>query len=130
MSLISENGAYIVSLLTAGAGYFFGGRQKQKTDAVSSMQTMYQEFLSHFKGQMEVLVTEVETLKKSNLEVQKNFNDLQNAFNDLYIQYSHEVQKNADWAKMYNELKAKYEILEAQYDKLKKDFEAHKKANK
>ncbi len=117
----------VVAVISVIGSYIFGGRQKQKTDAITSMQLMYEGFLEHFKTQMDGYSFEIKELKTSNAELQKNFNDLQSRFNDLWISYSHELQKNADWARMYNELKAKYQVLEAQYDKLKKDFEAHKR---
>jgi chromosome segregation ATPase len=127
---VLENWFALMGLISAPLAYFFGGKQKMKSDAVSSMQEMYASFLDDYKVRIEDMGKEIIINRESSKELQSHFNTLQNNFNDLYIKYSHEVQKNIDWAKMYNDLKTKYEVLEKQYEDLKKNIEEYKKSTK
>ncbi|CAH56674.1 hypothetical protein PHG11b_47 [Flavobacterium phage 11b] len=134
INFLIENLAIIIAMLSGGLGWFFGGRQKQdieikksNSDAVKSMQEVYDAFLEDFKHRAEELMLEVADLKAHN-------KDLQKQFNDIYIQYAKETEKSLNWeklhtelAKKYNELELNYERLKDEHDKLKKAFETYKK---
>jgi predicted RNase H-like nuclease (RuvC/YqgF family) len=134
MNFLIENAAIITSLLGGGLGWFLGGRQKQdieikksNSDAVQSMQQVYDTFLEDFKQRVADLMIEVADVKKHNKE-------LQTQFNDIYIQYSKEAEKSLNWerlhtelAKKYNALELNYESLKSAHDKLKSAFETYKK---
>ena len=134
INFLTENIALITTALGGGVGWFFGGRQKQdieikksNSDAVRSMQEVYDAFLEDFKQRASDLMLEVDALKKHNKE-------LQTQFNDIYLQYAKESEKSLNWeklhtelAKKHNELELNYEHLKDEHDKLKKAFEAYKK---
>jgi hypothetical protein len=76
----------IITALLSGGLVGFGGEQKQdieikksNSDAVKSMQEVYDAFLEDFKTRASELMVEIYDLKATNKE-------LQNQFNDLYIQ--------------------------------------------
>jgi lipopolysaccharide biosynthesis regulator YciM len=134
INFLIENLAIITAMLSGGVGWFFGGRQKQdieikksNSDAVQSMQQVYDTFLEDFKQRVADLMMEVVQVKKQNVELQAQFND-------IYIQYSKEAEKSLNWerlhtelAKKYNALELNYESLKSAHDKLKSAFETYKK---
>jgi predicted RNase H-like nuclease (RuvC/YqgF family) len=134
VNFLIENLAIITTVLGGGVGWFFGGRQKQdieikksNSDAVKSMQEVYDTFLVDFKQRVNDLMVEVADVKAHN-------KDLQTQFNDIYIQYSKEAEKSLNWERLHTELAKKYNVLELNYerlkdehDKLKKAFETYKK---
>ncbi len=127
MNFISEYWQTILATLTAPVMWFFGGRAKQRQDAVSTMKTMYDDFLTVYKNRMDEVMQEVTDIKKHNLTLQTDFNNIQ-------MSYAKEVEKSQNWEKLhrqltdkYNELAKDYESLKGLYSKLKTDFDNHKK---
>jgi predicted nuclease with TOPRIM domain len=117
----------IVATLSAPIAWFFGGRAKSRQDAVSTMKTMYDDFLTVYKNRMDEIMQEVTEIKKHNLTLQTDFNNIQ-------MSYAKEVEKSQNWEKLhrvltekYNELAKDYESLKGLYAKLKDDFDKHKK---
>jgi chromosome segregation ATPase len=137
MNLIFENIAIITTLRGGLLGWFVGGRQKQdieikksNSDAVKSMQEVYDTFLEDFKQRVADLMQEVEGVKAHNKELQRQFNE-------IYLQYTRESEKSAAYGVInkelnakYNELDKHYESLKLAHDKLKKEFEEYKKKHK
>lgn len=110
--------------------WFFGGRAKQRQDAVSTMKVMYDDFLTVYKNRMDDVMQEVTDIKKHNLTLQTDFNNIQ-------MSYAKEVEKSQNWEKLhrqltdkYNELAKDHESLKGLYSKLKTDFDNHKKSSK
>lgn len=137
MAWILENWALILGAITTPIAWIFGGKQAKKVelkksnaDAVSTMQTVYDQFLSDYKDRMSEVTTELASIKDHNKELQKQFNEIQ-------LSYAKEVERSQNWEKLHRELTQKYSLLEKDYDelkdlyeKLKADFEKHKKQNK
>lgn len=127
----------VSGVIASPIAWVFGGRQsknieikKASTDAISSMQSIYDSFLQDYRDRMGEVVIELQTVKASNTELQKQFNE-------LHLQYAKEVERSQSWEKLHNELKHRYddlikiyEALQKDHDKLKKDFDLHKKNNK
>jgi predicted nuclease with TOPRIM domain len=129
-SFFQEYWQTIIATLTAPIMWFFGGRAKQKQDAVSTMKVMYDDFLTVYKNRMDDVMQEVTDIKKHNLTLQTDFNNIQ-------MSYAKEVEKSQNWEKLhrqltdkYNELAKDYESLKGLYSKLKEDFDKHKKLAK
>jgi predicted RNase H-like nuclease (RuvC/YqgF family) len=127
INFLIENLAIITAMLSGGVGWFFGGRQKQdieikksNSDAVKSMQEVYDTFLEDFKQRVSDLMIEVSDVKNNNKE-------LQNQFNDLFIQLAKETEKSLNWEKLHSALEKKYTELEIKYLKLEKAFELLKR---
>lgn len=118
-----DNWQILIGLITTPIAWFFGGRLRQKTEAVSSMQEMYNGFLEDYKLRMEEVLVEVKELRKHNKE-------LQSQFNNIHLQYAKEVEISQNWEKLHRELKDSYEKLQADHNKLKKDFEEYKRNHK
>lgn len=130
MNFIIEYWQAILAALTAPVAWFFGGRAKAKQDAVSTMKVMYDDFLTVYKNRMDEVMTEVVEIKKHNLTLQTDFNNIQ-------MSYAKEVEKSQNWEKLhrvltdkYNELAKDHENLKGLYDKLKIDFDNYKKLKK
>jgi predicted nuclease with TOPRIM domain len=128
VNFFSEYWEAILATLTAPVAWFFGGRAKQRQDAVSTMKTMYDDFLTVYKNRMDEVMQEVTDIKKHNLTLQTDFNNIQ-------MSYAKEVEKSQNWEKLhrqltdkYNELAKDYESLKGLYSKLKTDFDNHKKS--
>ena len=126
-SFFQEYWQTIIATLTAPIMWFFGGRAKQRQDAVSTMKVMYDDFLTVYKNRMDDVMQEVTDIKKHNLTLQTDFNNIQ-------MSYAKEVEKSQNWEKLhrvltdkYNELAKDYENLKGLYSKLKEDFDKHKK---
>jgi len=127
----------ISGIVSSPIAWVFGGRQsknieikKASTDAISSMHSIYDSFLQDYRDRMREVAIELQTVKVSNTELQKQFNE-------LHLQYAKEVERSQSWEKLHNELKHRYddlikiyESLQKDHDKLKKDFDLHKKNNK
>jgi predicted RNase H-like nuclease (RuvC/YqgF family) len=136
MDFIINNWLALVSTLSIPIAWIFGGRQAKKVevkkasaDAVATMQGVYDQFLSDYKDRMTEVMTELTTVKNSNIDLQRQFNEIQ-------LQYAKEVEKSQNWEKLHRELMDKYALLEKEYeqlkidhDQLKKDFDKYKKAN-
>ena len=129
-SFFQEYCQTIIATLTAPIMWFFGGRAKQRQDAVSTMKVMYDDFLTVYKNRMDDVMQEVTDIKKHNLTLQTDFNNIQ-------MSYAKEVEKSQNWEKLhrqltdkYNELAKDYESLKGLYSKLKTDFDNHKKSSK
>ena len=129
-SFFQEYWQTIIATLTAPIMWFFGGRAKQRQDAVSTMKVMYDDFLTVYKNRMDEVMAEVVEMKKHNLTLQTYFNNIQ-------MSYAKEVEKSQNWEKLhrqltdkYNELAKDYESLKGLYSKLKTDFDNHKKSAK
>lgn len=120
----------IAGVLTIPVAWWFGGKQakaielrKNTVDALKGMQDSYDTYLIHSKSRYDELMAEVVLVKKSNADLQKQFND-------MYIQYAKELEKSQNWEKLHNELQKRYEVLQKQHDKLKTDFDTLKKSLK
>ena len=130
MNFIIEYWQAILAALTAPVAWFFGGKAKAKQDAVSTMKVMYDDFLTVYKNRMDEVMQEVVEIKKHNLTLQTDFNNIQ-------MSYAKEVEKSQNWEKLhrvltdkYNELAKDHENLKGLYDKLKIDFDNYKKLKK
>lgn len=118
-----------ISLAAGGIVSFIVGRKsarflekKQQADAVSTMQNMYDTFLTQYKEQYKILQDQV--------------NKLQSAFLELQLSYAKEIEVSQNWEKLhrelerqYRDLEKKHNDLERQHEKLKTDFEKYKKIN-
>jgi predicted nuclease with TOPRIM domain len=120
----------ILAALSAPIAWFFGGKAKARQDAVSTMKVMYDDFLTVYKNRMDEVMAEVVAIKKHNLTLQTDFNNIQ-------MSYAKEVEKSQNWEKLhrqltdkYNELAKDHESLKGLYSKLKTDFDNHKKLAK
>ena len=136
MNFLLENWLAILGFLSAPLAWIFGGKQAKKVeikkasaDAIATMQSVYDEFLSHYKERMTEVMGEVVTVKNINSELQRQFNEIQ-------LQYAKEVQRSQNWEKLHRELTEKYAFLERDYEQLKidhyqlkRDFDKYKKAN-
>lgn len=125
----------IIGVLAAPIAWIFGGRQAKKvelkknsTDALGSMQIVYDQFLADYKARMGEVMNEL-------VEVKTHAKELQTQFNKIQLDYAKEVERSQNWEKLHRELTQKYTLLERDYDelkglysKLKADFEKHKKA--
>jgi predicted nuclease with TOPRIM domain len=130
MNFLIEYWQTILATLSAPVMWFFGGRAKQRQDAVSTMKVMYDDFLTVYKNRMDEVMIEVSDIKKHNLTLQTDFNNIQ-------MSYAKEVEKSQNWEKLhrqltdkYNELAKDHESLKGLYSKLKEDFDKHKKLAK
>jgi len=129
-SFFHEYWQTIIATLSAPIIWFFSGRAKQRQDAVSTMKTLYDDFLIVYQARMNEVMQEVTDLKKHNLALQTDFNNIQ-------MSYAKEVEKSQNWEKLhrqltdkYNELAKDHESLKGLYSKLKDDFDKHKKLAK
>ena len=77
MNFFYEYWQTIIATLAAPVAWFFGGRAKQRQDAVSTMKTMYDDFLTVYKNRMDDVMQEVTDIKKHNLTLQTDFNNIQ-----------------------------------------------------
>jgi hypothetical protein len=130
MNWFLENWVTLVSTLSIPIAWIFGGKQAKKVeikkasaDAVATMQGVYDEFLSHYKDRMAEVVAELTSVKTSNI-------DLQRQFNEIHLQLAKEVEASNYWKDKFNGLENKYKILEQDHETLKKQFENYKKSNK
>ena len=126
----------IIGVISTPLAWVFGGKQAKKVeikkasaDAVATMQGVYDQFLTDYKDRMTEVMSELTTVKNSNIDLQRQFNEIQ-------LQYAKEVEKSQNWEKLHRELMDKYALLEREYeqlkidhDQLKKDFDKYKKAN-
>jgi hypothetical protein len=130
MNFFYEYWQTIIGTLAAPVAWFFGGRAKQRQDSVSTMKTMYDDFLMVYKNRMDEVMAEGVEMKKHILTLQTDFNNIQ-------MSYAKEVEKSQNWEKLhrvltdkYNELAKDHEQLKGLYSKLKEDFDKHKRAAK
>ena len=120
MSFFNEYWQEILAALTAPVAWFFGGRAKAKQDAVSTMKVMYDDFLTVYKNRMDEVMKEVVEMKKHNLTLQTDFNNIQ-------MSYAKEVEKSQNWEKLHSELNKKYNVLFSDNENVKKDYDILKK---
>lgn len=137
MNFFIENWVAILGFLSAPLAWIFGGKQAKKVeikkangDAVATMQSVYDQFLTDYKDRMAEVMTDLNLVKDHNRELQTQFNKIQ-------LDYAKEVERSQNWEKLHRELTAKYAVLERDYDelkglyeKLKADFDKHKKLSK
>jgi septation ring formation regulator EzrA len=119
MNWIVENWEFIAGAVSAPIAYFFGGKMKQKTDAIVTMQTIYDSFLDDYKLKMSDVMQELKNVKDHHKELQKQFNE-------IYLQYAKEVEVSQNWEKLHREIKEKYESLKNDHEKLKEEFKQYK----
>jgi hypothetical protein len=115
----------ILALLGGGfvavpLAWYFGGKQKNNTDSVKAMSEMYTSFLNQYKDRMNEVVAELEIVKKTNYDIQKQFNEQS-------LAYAKEVEVSQNWEKLHKELSTKYYELEKKYNLLKIDHDKLKK---
>ena len=120
MNFLYEYWQTILATLSAPVAWFFGGRAKAKQDAVSTMKTMYDDFLTVYKNRMDEVMAEVIEIKKHNLTLQTDFNNIQ-------MSYAKEVEKSQNWEKLHSELNKKYNNLFSDHEGVKKDYDILKK---
>jgi hypothetical protein len=120
MNFIYDYWQAILAALTAPVAWFFGGRAKAKQDAVSTMKVMYDDFLTVYKNRMDEVMAEVVDMKKHNLTLQTDFNNIQ-------MSYAKEVEKSQNWEKLHSELNKKYNVLFSDNENVKKDYDILKK---
>ena len=120
MNFLADNWAAIIGYISVPVAWVFGGRMKAKTDAVSTMQNMYNGFLEDYKDRMTEVMTELSEMRKHNRE-------LQNKFNEIQLSYAKEIEVSQNWERLHRELEAKYNKLQSDYDKLKLEVQKIKK---
>jgi len=130
MNFLLENWLALISTISIPIAWIFGGKQAKKVeikkasaDAVATMQGVYDEFLSHYKERMAEVMSELTTVKASNVDIQRQFNE-------IHLQLAKEVEASNYWKDKFGELEVKYVLLEKDHEALKKQFENYKKANK
>lgn len=117
---MTEYIAFMAAVMGYPLAWYFGGKKKNDTDALSAMSKMYDTFLTQYKMRMDEMQTEVTAVKD-------HYKDIQRQFNDMSLAYTREVEVSQNWEKLHKELKLKYESLEKKYDELKKDHDKLKK---
>jgi hypothetical protein len=136
MNFFIDNWIALIGFISAPLAWVFGGKQAKKVeikkangDAVSTMQSVYDQFLSDYKDRMSEVMAELKFVKDHNRELQSQFNKIQ-------LDYAKEVERSQNWEKLHRELSTKYTILERDYEQLKidhyqlkKDFDKYKRAN-
>ena len=120
MNFLQDNWLALVGYISVPIAWIFGGRMKAKTDAVSTMQNMYNGFLEDYKDRMAEVMTELSEMRKHNRE-------LQNKFNEIQLSYAKEIEVSQNWERLHRELEAKYNKLQSDYDKLKAEVNKLKK---
>ena len=120
MNFLADNLAAIIGYITVPVAWVFGGRMKAKTDAVSTMQNMYNGFLEDYKDRMAEVMNELAEMRSHNRE-------LQNKFNEIQLSYAKEIEVSQNWERLHRELEAKYNKLQSDYDKLKLEVNKLKK---
>ena len=120
MNFLADNWAAIIGYITVPIAWVFGGRMKAKTDAVSTMQNMYNGFLEDYKDRMAEVMNELSEMRTHNRE-------LQNKFNEIQLSYAKEIEVSQNWERLHRELEAKYNKLQSDYDKLKLEVNKLKK---
>jgi chromosome segregation ATPase len=120
MNFLQDNWLALVGYISVPVAWIFGGRMKAKTDAVSTMQNMYNGFLEDYKDRMSEVMTELSEMRKHNRE-------LQNKFNEIQLSYAKEIEVSQNWERLHRELEAKYNKLQSDYDKLKLEVNKLKK---
>ena len=120
MNFLADNWAAIIGYISVPVAWVFGGRMKAKTDAVSTMQNMYNGFLEDYKDRMTEVMAELSEIRKHNRE-------LQNKFNEIQLSYAKEIEVSQNWERLHRELEAKYNKLQSDYDKLKLEVQKIKK---
>jgi predicted nuclease with TOPRIM domain len=120
MNFFIENWLALIGFITTPIAWVFGGRMKAKSDAVTSMQSMYDGFLSDYKDRMTEVMTELSEIRKHN-------RDLQNKFNEIQLAYAREIEVSQNWERQHKILEGKYNKLQKDYDTLKLEVNKLKK---
>lgn len=107
-----DNLVTIIGFLSVPIAYLFGGKRakaielkKNDSDALKSMQEVYDSFLVHFQKQMDAALIKVDFLEKQ--------------YTELNLLYRKEIEKSKDWEKKHNELQLAHDKLKKEFDKLK-----------
>jgi len=120
MNFLADNWLALVGFIATPIAWIFGGRMKAKSDAVTSMQNMYNGFLEDYKDRMAEVMNELAEMRSHNRE-------LQNKFNEIQLSYAKEIEVSQNWERLHRELEAKYNKLQSDYDKLKLEVNKLKK---
>jgi hypothetical protein len=120
MNFFKENWITLMGYISAVLVWIVSGRPKAKQDAVTSMKTMYDDFLIVYKDRMLEVITELSEMKLHNRE-------LQNKFNEIQLSYAKEVEVSQNWERQHKILEAKYNKLQKDYDTLKLEVNKLKK---
>jgi chromosome segregation ATPase len=120
MNFFADNWLALMGFIASPIAWIFGGKMKAKTDAVSSMQLMYDGFLSDYKDRMSEVMAELSEMRTHNRE-------LQNKFNEIQLSYAREIEVSQNWERLHNELEAKYNKLQLDHEKLKAEVNKLKK---
>ena len=121
-----DNLVTIIGFLGVPLAYIFGGKRakelelkskettikKDDSDALKSMQEVYNSFLEDYKLRMVEVMSEITAIKKHN-------KDLQLQFNEINLLYHKEIEKSKNWEKKHNELQTAHDKLKKDFDKLK-----------
>lgn len=90
--------------------------RKNNADAVSSMQSTYDVFLTHYKEQYD-------ELKKANAVLSETINKLNNRLSDIEIRNAILSESSQEWEKKFRELEKNHDILKLEFDNYKKKHE-------
>ncbi len=120
MNFFADNWLALMGYISVPVAWVFGGRMKAKTDAVTSMQLMYDGFLNDYKDRMADVMSELSEIRTHNRE-------LQNKFNEIQLSYAKEVEVSQNWERQHKILEAKYNKLQKDYDTLKLEVNKLKK---
>jgi len=92
-------------VVTGVVGWIFGGKQAKKIeikkangDAVATMQSVYDQFLSDYKDRMSEVMADLNFVKDHNRELQTQFNKIQ-------LDYARETEVSNDWKQKYYDIK-------------------------
>ena len=114
-----DNLVTILGFLGVPLAYIFGGKRakelelkskettikKDDSEALKSMQEVYDSFLVHFQKQMDAALIKVDFLEKQ--------------YTELNLLYHKEIEKSKDWEKKHNDLQFAHDKLKKDFDKLK-----------
>jgi len=120
MNFLADNWLALMGFIASPIAWIFGGKMKAKTDAVSSMQNMYNGFLEDYKDRMSEVMAELSEMRTHNRE-------LQNKFNEIQLSYAKEIEVSQNWERQHKILEAKYNKLQKDYDTLKLEVNKLKK---
>lgn len=120
MNFLEENWFALIGYLSGPIAWIVSGRLKEKSDAVSSMQLMYDGFIGDYKNRMDEVMKELMDMRVHNRA-------LQNSFNEIQLAYAKETEISNKWQMLHNELETKYNKLQKDYESLKAEVNKLKK---
>lgn len=149
-TFFEENWQIIIGIISAPVLWFFGGKskalaetakleseaalvdsetKKNNSDAVGTMQKVYNDFLTHYQKTMEQVIDELNIVKIEHTNLQVQFDNIEEL-------YKKEIANSTNWEKLHNESIGRYSKLNKEHEKikklyndLKKDLENYKKSN-